>query len=105
MYAKYLTLAKSDAYWMPILFPWVLTLLLLDKQRPIPVPKPLMIVGDASYAIYLLHPTLLQILPSGTHGKSFITLLAIILVGIAVYQFFERPIRKTLTEAIIRPSV
>src|SRR5262249_51444743 len=58
--------------------------------------RPLLVLGAISYAVYLFHPTLLDLLrdlPGIPRGPVFVlvTLLAVPLVGWLVHRVLERP--------------
>ena len=77
---------------------------LFDGRLPLRVPRPVTLLGDASYSIYLTHVIVIRL---GDTSKSFVAfstyhpnlgfaflLLCIVVVGVASYVFVEKPLTK-----------
>jgi peptidoglycan/LPS O-acetylase OafA/YrhL len=78
----------------------------LGRDRAGPAPRTLRLgaaLGDASYALYLIHPFVIRALSElaartdlgaavGPWGYVFLALAASILVSLAVHRWFERPL-------------
>lgn len=92
--------ASSESYrvWIGIFFaPLVLGLVLIERLYKLKPIHWFVILGDASYAIYLVHNPLRSIaarLVGGTHSWVIGLLACVsvgILVGLAYHLYFERP--------------
>jgi exopolysaccharide production protein ExoZ len=79
------------------LVPLVLSLVMLDQQKLIPTVRALLVLGDASYAIYLVHNPLVSVMARVTaaHNSWLITfascILASALGGLIYHWLVERP--------------
>ncbi len=65
------------------------------------LPKPVLAVGDASYAIYLLHPFLLPVLARSWAGHTLPGLLVLglalsVIGGMALHRWVDRPLQRWL---------
>jgi|SRR5579859_3125937 len=79
----------------------------LECHRKIPVPKPILSIGDASYALYLVHwPILYFILdacpPAWSANRAFqlALILAIIALSIVVHKWVEAPALRKLNSLL-----
>lgn len=60
------------------------------------VPKPVCALGDASYAIYLVHPL---VLPAASHlGLGVLGAMAAVGAGLAVHRLIDTPVQNWLRE-------
>ena len=79
-----------------------------NVTAPSALERALAVVGDASYALYLVHPfamralreVFLWIAPSATGLFIAFALIAAVLAALAVYHWFERPMTKVLRRAL-----
>jgi exopolysaccharide production protein ExoZ len=92
--------ASSEHYrvWIGIFFaPLVLGLVLIERFRELKSIHWFVLLGDASYAIYLMHNPVISIaarLAGGTHSwvlALFACVTTGILIGLAYHLFYERP--------------
>jgi len=79
-----------------------------NVTAPSALVRALAVVGDASYALYLVHPFAMRALrevfariaPSATGLFIVLALLAAVLAALAVYHWFERPMTKVLRRVL-----
>lgn len=85
----------------------------VDLTRRFKVPRFLLLLGDASYSLYLTHVMVLNVAlfaveallaPTGglAFGLSLVVLALTVLVGIAVYHWVERPLIEGLRIRFLR---
>lgn len=79
-----------------------------NVTAPSALVRSLAVLGDASYALYLVHPfamralreVFVRIAPSATGLFIVLALMAATLTALAVYRWFERPMTKTLRRVL-----
>lgn len=79
-----------------------------NVTAPSALVRSLAALGDASYALYLVHPFAMRALrevfahlaPSATGLFIVLALVAAVLAGLAVYHWFERPMTKVFRRAL-----
>ena len=89
---------------------WVLGAVLLERQGRVVFPRQMVILGDASYSIYLTHNQLLSLMFkrfARLHGFTswwlgmLLGVISCVVIGLLYHMFFEKPLirifRKTLT--------
>lgn len=92
-------------YGLPsVVFVGVVLALVGDRR----LPPSLVMLGGASYALYLTHPYIIQFFDKVTHwfsrgpgyatAATVISLVAVNVVAVLVYRFFEVPVRRRLRE-------
>jgi peptidoglycan/LPS O-acetylase OafA/YrhL len=83
----------------------------LERSGAFRVSAAIASIGDASYAMYLWHVSILvamrqviqRIAPSGPLAHAFViasTLAIVVLVGLAVYRYFEKPVTARLNRLL-----
>lgn len=92
-----------------------------ESSKPIRIPKIGLLIGDASYDIYLIHPLILGVLikvfqmaiPQNWHGVFhmltmdsllFIAYLASAFGGILYYKYYDVPVRHYLRKVFLKRS-
>jgi exopolysaccharide production protein ExoZ len=79
-----------------------------NVTAPSALVRSLAVLGDASYALYLVHPFAMRALrevfarlaPSATSLFIVLALIAAVLAALAVYHWFERPMTRVLRRAL-----
>lgn len=77
-------------------------------SAPSALVRSLALLGDASYALYLVHPfamralreLFLRLAPDATGLFIVLALAAAVLAALTVYHWFERPMTKALRQAL-----
>ena len=81
----------------------IVSLLLIEQRRQLPIPRIFLEIGDASYSIYLLHLLPVLILDwtsipaslfqlTGTFNWIFLLAPILINIGIIAYRYVEKPL-------------
>lgn len=106
-----LLLAPFQVYWLPDAFRTgvpatmvVLGVVLLEPHLKGRLPKALLVLGDASYVLYLFHPLIAPVIPTvlqriGVQNLSVCVVLSAavaICVGTLIHLFLERPLTRQL---------
>jgi peptidoglycan/LPS O-acetylase OafA/YrhL len=90
-----------QALWVPLIFGWLVWSLADETRRTsrwLAAPK-LVLLGDASYALYLIHWLPLGFLLRGYFGPPTpwlgpLVILALVLLSVALHRGFEAPVRR-----------
>jgi len=110
--------------WSDAIFPWlwvfptvvVASVLFIESGGLVVTWRPLLLLGDASYSIYLTHTTWLEVLrpyirdfglptPKDSFAMMFFGLTSAALVGIAIHLWVEKPmLRKLRTRLLDRQN-
>jgi exopolysaccharide production protein ExoZ len=94
----------------------VFGLLFFNKDKGIRVPAIFVYLGDMSYSLFLIHPTVVIVLPRfirfiGYGGKlggtSYFFVLMICIFGLSIlsYELFEKRLLKRLTSVLTTPGI
>ncbi len=106
---------EEGTLWRPVLLGLPAALLFaacILRDRPLAVPAYLAALGDASYALYLIHPIVIRALrriwdrlpPDHVpHPWIFVAICGVISVcaSIAVYKLFERPVTQAMQRILL----
>ena len=102
--------ARSWIFFGGTIFALLLGAVLLERQGRVVFPRQMVILGDASYSIYLTHNQLLSLMFkrfARLHGFTswwlgmLLGVISCVVIGLLYHMFFEKPLirifRKTLT--------
>lgn len=105
LWALYLSIPEAHRVLLGLSFAGlILSAALLERRRPIPIPRALLLLGAGSYAIYLVHNPLMSLVarvfgPTGWGLTFAACCLSGIAVGLAYHRLYEIPALRALTPA------
>jgi peptidoglycan/LPS O-acetylase OafA/YrhL len=92
----YDNLPRQDGYWSPILAIFILLSIVISRLREMVMPIFLVMIGDISFELYLLHVPLLKIIPANTDFQKTLGSFLIIILSFSVSIFLDKPLRRSL---------
>ena len=75
------------------------------------LPRPIVLIGDASYSLYLFHPYVIQLFAkafksfdandTGAHLLAVVAIVLCCVLSVTLYRYVERPVTRYLREKLI----